>query len=81
MAQKYTWCNNTEGEACISRPLYRFLANSLWDQKNLNASIYHGTIAYSNHLPIWLELEDSCRHRERKRLFHFETMWIGEVDC
>ena len=39
-------------------------------------------MAYSNHLPIWIELEgDSGFPLKRKKLFRFEEMWIGNSQC
>lgn len=78
---KYIWCNNKEGEACISVRLDRFLASSSSCQPNPNAATYHGIAAYSHHLPVWLELGYPSKHVKKKRLFRFEIMGTGEEEC
>lgn len=40
-----------------------------------------GTVAYSGHLPIWLDTEATGECSQRKKLFKFEAMWTGELDC
>ncbi|XP_042962668.1 uncharacterized protein LOC122296939 [Carya illinoinensis] len=79
---KFTWSNMREGSACINERVDRFLANSTWWNSYLNAKVVHGFAAYSDHLPIWLELEGDTNFLHRKKkLFRFEEMWVGNLDC
>lgn len=48
----FTWCNHREGEQCISERLDIFLANVLWCADFPNARVFHGSVAYFDHLPI-----------------------------
>lgn len=53
---KFTWCNNWEGVDRIYERLDRVLATTPWCQLFLFASITKGVVAYSDHLPIWLDM-------------------------
>lgn len=66
---KYTWCNNREGDACISERIDQFLANNRRDQIYPRASVLHGYAAYFDHLPIWLSLEGRGKKIAHQRRF------------
>lgn len=76
----FTWCNHREGKNCISERLDRFHANHQWCAEFPKARVIHGSVAYSDHLPIWIELEGE-NIKKRPKLFRFETMWVGEKGC
>ncbi|XP_042968981.1 uncharacterized protein LOC122301651 [Carya illinoinensis] len=79
---RFTWSNMRVGPDCINERLDRFLANSSWWNSYPHAKVFHGFAAYSDHLPIWLELEgDTTLHYRKKKLFRFEEMWVGNLDC
>ncbi|XP_042962454.1 uncharacterized protein LOC122296722 [Carya illinoinensis] len=79
---KFTWSNRREGHAYVNEQLDRFLANSSWWNFYPQAKVIHGLVAYSDHLPIWIELEgDTGIPVKKKKLFRFEEMWIGNSQC
>lgn len=41
----------------------------------------HGTTAYSDHIPIWLDIEGKKVFIQGSRHFRFEIMWLQEKKC
>ncbi|KAF5459759.1 hypothetical protein F2P56_019679 [Juglans regia] len=78
---KFTWSNRRHGDQCISERIDRFLVNSVWLDSFPNARVAHGVVAYSDHLPIWVNLEGPTFPRYVKKSFKFEAMWVGEKAC
>ncbi|XP_035543588.1 uncharacterized protein LOC118347675 [Juglans regia] len=78
---KFTWSNRREDHHGVSERLDRFLANSAWCNSFPNARVSHGVVAYSDYLPIWVELEGEVVISRTKRPFRFEEMWVGAKDC
>ncbi|KAG6639069.1 hypothetical protein CIPAW_10G075400 [Carya illinoinensis] len=81
VGSKFTWCNRRNDANRIYERLNRYLANSQWCQYFPKAIVYHGAATYSNHLPIWLNIEGIFRPRKVKRPFRFEAMWTGVDGC
>ncbi|XP_042951290.1 uncharacterized protein LOC122285342 [Carya illinoinensis] len=77
----FTWCNRRERAHCISERLDRFLSNLKWHSFYPMASVIHGVIAYSDHVPIMLKLTAGSVQGPRKKLFRFEAMWVDATDC
>lgn len=78
---KYTWCNNREGNACVSERLDRCLATASWRDHFQHTVVRHGTVAYSDHLPLWVEKEPMVKRRSKHKIFLFEAIWTHETDC
>ncbi|KAF5464386.1 hypothetical protein F2P56_014464 [Juglans regia] len=77
----FTWCNKREPAQCISERLDRCLANLKWKALFKMASVSHGSVAYSDHVPIKLQLQVNRMPRKGKKLFRFEAMWVEEKSC
>ncbi|KAG6624935.1 hypothetical protein CIPAW_16G060700 [Carya illinoinensis] len=54
---KYTWCNGRQDAAQVFKRLDRFFGNNSWCNLFNRAFVTHGSISYSDHLPLWIELE------------------------
>ncbi|KAF5463276.1 hypothetical protein F2P56_019199 [Juglans regia] len=76
-----TWSNRRAGDKCIRERLDHCLVNSMWWACFPNARVTHGVVAYSDHLPIWLNLEGASASHNSQKSFKFEAMWVGEVEC
>ncbi|KAG6645720.1 hypothetical protein CIPAW_08G141600 [Carya illinoinensis] len=70
---KFTWSNRRVGQYCVNERLDRFLANLAWWNSFPNAKVVHGLVAYSDHLPIWIELEGDAEIPRKKKI-RFEEM-------
>ncbi|XP_042950087.1 uncharacterized protein LOC122282202 [Carya illinoinensis] len=77
----FTWSNRRGEEDLVKERLDRFLANSLWCDMFPNLRVTHGVVAYSDHIPLWLDTEGALFRRRSRRLFRFEAMWVGETEC
>ncbi|KAF5468190.1 hypothetical protein F2P56_012365 [Juglans regia] len=77
----FTWCNGREGEGCIWERLDRCLASPDWVEAFPNFQVSHGSVSYSDHLPIWLNTEGVSQYDRRKKMFRFESMWVGHEEC
>ncbi|XP_041001573.1 uncharacterized protein LOC121247264 [Juglans microcarpa x Juglans regia] len=78
---RFTWWNGREGDGHISKRLDRYLGNSLFCCLFPQAVVLHGTVAYSDHLPVMFE-SLCCRDRPlMKKQFRFEAIWVGEERC
>ncbi|KAF5464528.1 hypothetical protein F2P56_014601 [Juglans regia] len=81
LGPKFTWSNRRAGDKCIRERLDRCLVNSEWWASFPRAHVTHGVAAYSDHLPIWLNLEGEVGSHFVKKSFKFEAMWVGEAEC
>lgn len=77
----YTWCNRREGTDRICERLDRQLASSLWVETFPGFEVQHGSISYSDHIPVWLSTEGVFQQRRGKKMFMFEPMWVGHTEC
>ncbi|XP_042944657.1 uncharacterized protein LOC122278542 [Carya illinoinensis] len=77
----YTWSNRREESECISARLDRALANEVWCLNNPLASVIHGSVAYSDHTPLWVDTTRYQISRRGHRPFRFESMRLGEEGC
>ncbi|XP_041025501.1 uncharacterized protein LOC121265903 [Juglans microcarpa x Juglans regia] len=78
---KFTWSNCRVGPHCICERLDRGMANSQWWSKYPSASVTHGLVAYSDHVPFWVNTEGDGGKIRSQRQFRFEEMWVGEQTC
>lgn len=78
---KYTWYNGRSEGAQVFERLDRLLGNSSWCNLFGEAKVYHGSIAYSDHLPLWMDMKGKYSVTQGPRPFRFESMWLGEVGC
>ncbi|XP_042944747.1 uncharacterized protein LOC122278633 [Carya illinoinensis] len=77
----FTWCNRREGGQSISERLDRFFSNFKWHSLYPMATVIHGIVAYSDHVPIILKLTERVQRQVGRRLFRFEAMWVEAPDC
>ncbi|KAF5458754.1 hypothetical protein F2P56_022761 [Juglans regia] len=70
-----------DGKGRVYERLDRFLANGQWCDLFPQSVVTHGSISYSDHMPIWLEVEGGGERGRQKMLFRFEAMWVGEEGC
>lgn len=54
---QFTWSNRREGKGLISKCLDICIGNLEWCNLYPKATVKHGSVAYSNHLPLILTLE------------------------
>lgn len=38
-------------------------------------------VAYSDHIPLWIDTNGGLIRRRGNQPFRFETMWVGEMEC
>ncbi|XP_022854365.1 uncharacterized protein LOC111375728 [Olea europaea var. sylvestris] len=77
----YTWNNGRYDSAQIFERLERFTGNASWCQLFSEATVTHGSTAYSDHQPIWVQLYGAHQTPKGPKPFHFESMRIGEKAC
>ncbi|KAG2667144.1 hypothetical protein I3760_15G097700 [Carya illinoinensis] len=77
----FTWCNKREPQHSISERLDRGLANLTWKNLYPMANVNHGSVAYSDHVPIKLQLQNDRAQRRGQKLFRFEAMWVEDKGC
>ncbi|XVF44090.1 hypothetical protein PTKIN_Ptkin02bG0092500 [Pterospermum kingtungense] len=78
---KHTWCKR-EGADRIFKRLNRGLATEESLQKFPKVVEYHLMSIRSDHSPILFALDCSfCTSSGKKRLFHFENVWLKYEDC
>ncbi|KAG6666594.1 hypothetical protein CIPAW_01G042200 [Carya illinoinensis] len=77
----FTWCNKRVPEQSISERLDRGLANLKWKTFYPMASVSHGSVTYSDHVPIKFQLQNDRYQSRGKKLFHFEAMWVEDKSC
>ncbi|XP_041011336.1 uncharacterized protein LOC121255118 [Juglans microcarpa x Juglans regia] len=77
----FTWCNNRETDHSISERLDRCLANLKWKALFPMVKVIHGNAAYSDHIPIKLQLQSNEFLRKGRKPFHFEAMWVEDKNC
>lgn len=65
----------------IPKRLDRFLANPQCYTLFPSSSVRHGIVAYSDHSPIWLDMQGIKWHRQGPKPFRFEVMWVGMTQC
>lgn len=78
----FTWSNGWEGESLINELLDRCITNTGWWNIFPNYIVNHGSVAYSDHTPVCLNiLGDPRRSNSGKKPFRFESMWMGHEEC
>ncbi|XP_042944683.1 uncharacterized protein LOC122278570 [Carya illinoinensis] len=77
----FTWCNKREPEHSISERLDQGLANPTWKNFYPMASVSNGSVAYSDHVPIKLQLHNDRAQSRGQKLFRFEAMWVEDKSC
>lgn len=76
-----TWCNNRGGSDRIYECLDRCVATLDWIGLFPKAIVKHDSVANSNHIPIWLDIEGGRVLSKGNKLFRFETMWLDDNAC
>ncbi|XP_042983151.1 uncharacterized protein LOC122312574 [Carya illinoinensis] len=69
------------GGHCVLERLDRALVNEQWGSRFAFASVVHGLVAYSDHVPIWILTDSEESFVQNKKQFRFESMWVGEKGC
>lgn len=60
----------------------RLVANTSWTNLFLDSHVRHGAIAYSDHIPILLNMiGEFLPSYKGPKLFKFEAMWLGAQKC
>lgn len=77
----FTWSNRREAEALICEHLDRWCANSAWCTLYMNSKVVHISVAYLDHLLVWLHLSSEAPLLRDPKPFRFKMMWIGEWGC
>lgn len=75
---KFTWSSRRDGSGGISEWLDRFLGNCSWIYLFPQAVVTHGVAAHSDHLALWINIEEDGVDERKKKPFRFEAMWVGE---
>ena len=81
VGQRYTWCNDRFGDQRTLIRLDRMVANDSWRDKFPKATVYHVSMATSNHCLLAFILKRSKSQRKRNKRFFFEAMWAREAEC
>ncbi|XP_041027050.1 uncharacterized protein LOC121267268 [Juglans microcarpa x Juglans regia] len=76
--QKFTWSNRRNAVHYVHERLDRAFANLQWWSRFPFASVVHGLVAYSDHIPLWVKTNGEEVPVKLKKLFKFESMWVGE---
>lgn len=83
---EFMWYNGRDGDAGVWERLDRCFVNETWQSLLLNECVLHGTVAYSDHVPIWLKVlgrGGNSRKRPRRKClkpFRFETYWMHDEE-
>ncbi|XP_022841874.1 uncharacterized protein LOC111365549 [Olea europaea var. sylvestris] len=77
----YTWYNGRHDTNQIFERLDRFIANDSWCRLFTQAMVTHGSTTYSDHRPLWIQLQGASQTLKGPKPFRFESMWIGEKAC
>ncbi|XP_042950220.1 uncharacterized protein LOC122282326 [Carya illinoinensis] len=67
----FTWYNGREEGHMISE----------WNSLYPMVVVIHGVVAYYDHMPIILKLFEGVQSGPRRKLFHFEAMWVEASGC
>ena len=77
---KYTWRNHFENGISIWERLDRCLVTNSWFLKFGGSKVYHLNCTSSDHVPILIS-PFGLIPPIRKKLFHFEQMWLSNPSC
>ena len=78
----YTWWNKQNGTARVLECLDRCLATADWLLQFPNSRVNHLHAIFSDHKPMWVELQSVGRVlRPRRNRFRFEEMWTTHQGC
>jgi hypothetical protein len=72
---KYTWSNQRPSSAFVKEGLDRALATSGWCRHFPEVSVTVLPTQSSDHLPLWIQMQDSNTIRKQPRNFKFEASW------
>jgi hypothetical protein len=78
----FTWCNNQTGDSQVLERLDRSFATMDWLLRFPNCRVHHMHVVFSDHSPLWMELNPPVRTpRSRRKQFQFEEMWTMDPRC
>lgn len=73
----FTWSNGREGDGLICERLYKYVENLAWCSLFLRAKVYHGSMSYSDHLPLILFTEGEVQNlHQGPKSFRYKAMWV-----
>ena len=78
---QYTWKRGNEEGTMIRERLDRFLVSDEWNQLFPHAWVRNFPIYKSDHAPILLGTDVTTHGRGKRKLFHFEALWLSNADC
>ena len=82
LGPSFTWCNNQTGDCRVLERLDRSFATSDWLLRFPNCRVHHMHAVFSDHRPLWMELNPSARTmRPKRKQFRFEAMWLMDPRC
>jgi exonuclease III len=74
----FTWTNCRERGELIKKRLDRGVANNEWREQFLEAELSVIFAMGSDHLPLFVDIEGSCKGRRHRPSFRHETRWVIE---
>ncbi|KAL0378670.1 UNVERIFIED_CONTAM: hypothetical protein Sradi_3172500, partial [Sesamum radiatum] len=79
----FIWCNRRETPDTVRARLNRAWNNPRWADLFQRATITHETVACSDHLIIWIDLDGKplWGSTSQKCHFRFEEAWTSAPDC
>ncbi|XP_075665213.1 uncharacterized protein LOC142634846 [Castanea sativa] len=77
---KFTWSKHFENGSSIWERLDRCLVTNSWFMKFAGSRVFHLTCTSSDHVPILISLL-GLSPPVRKKIFHFEQMWLSDSSC
>ena len=76
-----TWNNGREGEQFLMEKLDRVMANHAWHTRYSNVEASLDVAAFSNHLPIFINIAGNKMMRRKRSGFRFEANWGENQEC
>lgn len=77
----FTWRRGNEEGSMVRERLDRFLASEEWCSLFSHHWVQNYPIYRSDHAPILLSADVTARRPVRKKLFHFEALWLLNNEC
>ncbi|XP_075665228.1 uncharacterized protein LOC142634864 [Castanea sativa] len=77
----FTWIYQKKDGIQIRERLDRALANQDWISLFPLAKLFHKSSSASDHIPLLLKFVHIPKRKKQKKLFRFESMWLGDARC
>lgn len=82
MGQDFTWSRRLGNRGWVRERLDRALVSTNWATRFPKRQLHHKPDSSSYHCILVLkDVQESNKKRRRKKLFHFEEMWLKEEAC